>query len=189
MDNHQLNEIEREMPSVSGLDEAEIQEGRADAAGGKGAAKPKVHIATFRGIPSKLHQNLKSIAQDLGISPGELARYFLEKGLARIEDGEEAVAPSFVPGGYTLYPDEKKAAQNKPRRKRSKKGQPPRSYYGVPREVVQAVLEQSQALGVTQGELARYLFERGIELYRSGELVLEPVPVQQIATLYPKDLG
>jgi exonuclease VII small subunit len=42
---------------------------------------------------------------------------------------------------------------------------------------------------VTQGELARYLFERGIELYRSGALTLEPVPVQQIATLYPKDLG
>jgi len=42
---------------------------------------------------------------------------------------------------------------------------------------------------VTQGELARYLFERGIELYRNGDLAVEPVPVQKIATLYPEDLS
>lgn len=150
---------------------------------------PKVHIATFRGIPLKLHQSLKSIAEGLGISPGELARYFLEKGLARMADGEEEIAPSFVPGGYTLYPDEKQAAAAKPRRKRSKKSQQPRSYYGVPREVVEAVLAKSQSMGVTQGELARYLFERGVARFKAGELVLEPVPVQQIATLYPDDLG
>jgi hypothetical protein len=148
-----------------------------------------VHIATFRGIPLTLHQSVKSIAKDLGVSPGELARYFLEKGLEQIAAGEDEVAPTFVPGGYTLYPDEKKVAPNRPRRKRSKTVQKPRSYYGVPREVVRAVLDQSQALGVTQGELARHLLERGVERYRSGDLALEPVPVQQIATLYPKDLG
>jgi hypothetical protein len=151
--------------------------------------KPKVHIATFRGIPMKLHQSLKDIAADLGISPGELARYLLENGLDQIAAGEEEVAPSFVPGGYTLYPQEKQNTVARTRRKRPKKSQQPRSYYGVPREVVEAVLEQSQALGVTQGELARYLFERGIARIESGELVLEPVPVQQIATLYPDDLG
>lgn len=149
---------------------------------------PKVHIATFRGIPSKLHDSIKSIAGDLGISPGELARYFLESGLARMDAGEEQVAPSFVPGGYTLYPDEKQKTA-RTRRKRSKKSQQPRSYYGVPREVVQAVLEKSQTMGVTQGELARYLFERGVARYETGDLVLEPVPVQQIATLYPEDMG
>lgn len=150
---------------------------------------PRVHIATFRGIPLKLHESLKSIAGGLGISPGELARYLLEDGLARMDDGKEEVAPSFVPGGYTLYPDEKQAAAARPRRKRSKKSQQPRSYYGVPREVVEAVLAKSQSLGVTQGELARFLFERGVARFKSGELVLEPVPVQQIATLYPEDMG
>ena len=149
---------------------------------------PKVHIATFRGIPSKLHESLKSIAGDLGISPGELARYFLENGLTRMGAGEEEIAPSFVPGGYTLYPDEKQKTA-RTRRKRSKKSQQPRSYYGVPREVVLAVLEKSQAMGVTQGELARFLFERGVARYKAGDLVLEPVPVQQIATLYPEDMG
>ncbi|QRN84452.1 hypothetical protein JR338_12770 (plasmid) [Chloroflexota bacterium] len=148
----------------------------------------KVHIATFRGIPLKLHESLKSIAADLGIAPGELARYFLENGLARIGTGKEEVAPSFVPGGYTLYPDEKQNA-SRTRRKRSKKSQQPRSYYGVPREVVQAVLEKSQAMGVTQGELARHLFERGVARFKAGDLVLDPVPVQQIATLYPEDMG
>jgi hypothetical protein len=151
--------------------------------------KPKVHIATFRGIPMALHQSVKSVAKDLGISPGELARYFLEKGLEQIATGEDEVAPTFVPGGYTLYPDEKKKTSGPPRRKHSKEVYKPRSYYGVPREVVQAVLDQSQALGVTQGELARHLLERGLARYRSGDLALKPVPVQQIATLYPKDLN
>jgi len=94
-----------------------------------------------------------------------------------------------VSGGYTLYPDE---APKRPKRKkvrRPKRLQQPRSYYGVPRTVVKAVLEQSRAAGVTQGELARYLFERGIELYRNGDLAVEPIPVQKIATLYPEDLS
>ncbi len=59
----------------------------------------------------------------------------------------------------------------------------------MPREVVQAVLEKSKAIGVTQGELARYLFERGVARFKTGDMVLEPVPVQQIATLYPEDMG
>lgn len=156
---------------------------------GEVPAQAKVNIATFRGIPKKLHESIKSIAADLGISPGELARYFLEDGLTHLVSGEEQIEPSFVPGGYTLYPDERhQRTRRKPTRK-SKALQQPRSYYGVPREVVQAVLEQSKAVGVTQGELARYLFERGVERYNSGQLTLNPVPVQQIATLYPDDLG
>jgi hypothetical protein len=151
--------------------------------------KEKVNIATFRGIPKKLHETIKSIAADLGISPGELARYFLENGLARISNGEEEIQPSFVPGGYTLYPDERRQRTRRKATRKSKALQKPRSYYGVPREVVKAVLDQSKAIGVTQGELARYLFELGIERFKSGQLTLKPVPVQQIATLYPNDLG
>lgn len=151
------------------------------------AAKP--NIATFRGIPKKVHDAIKQTASDLGIAPGELARYFLEVGLKRVAAGEEGVEPKYVSGGYTLYPDEKaKRARRKARRK-SKILQTPRSYYGVPREVVKAVLERSRMIGVTQGELARYLFERGLERYQKGELILRPEPVQQIATLYPEDLG
>ncbi len=157
--------------------------------GGQPKAPQKVNIATFRGIPKKLHETLKDIAAELGVSPGELARYFLEQGLARMKAGDERIEVSFVSGGYTLYPDE---APKRPKRKkvrRPKTLQQPRSYYGVPRTVVKAVLEQSRAAGVTQGELARYLFERGIELYRNGDLAVEPVPVQKIATLYPEDLS
>jgi hypothetical protein len=155
----------------------------------KGAAADKPNIATFRGIPKKLHEAIKQTADKLGVSPGELARYLLEVGLTRVEEGEEPVEPKFVPGGYTLYPEE---GPKRPRRKshrKSKDLQQPRSYYGVPREVVKAVLEKSRTIGVTQGELARYLFEKGLARYRKGDLVIEPKPVQQIATLYPEDLG
>ena len=189
MDKDAIENAEQNKDGIEKMD----QEGGVVTENKPSKRKPKVHIATFRGIPLRLHQSLKTIAGDLGISPGELARYFLEKGLEQIAAGKDEIAPSFVPGGYTLYPEEKQNAAGRiatrSRRKRSKKSQQPRSYYGVPREVVAAVLEQSQALGVTQGELARYLFERGITRIESGELVLEPVPVQQIATLYPDDLG
>ena len=99
------------------------------------------------------------------------------------------VEPKFVPGGFTLYPEEGPKQPRKRNRKKAKTLQQPRSYYGVPRELVIAVLEKSKAIGVTQGEVARYLFERGLERYRKGELVIEPEPIQQIATLYPEDLG
>ena len=150
-------------------------------------AKP--NIATFRGIPKKLHEEIKKTASELGVSPGELARYFLEVGLQQMEKGEDVVTPKFVPGGFTLYPEEGPKQPRKRNRKKAKTLQQPRSYYGVPREVVIAVLEKSKAIGVTQGEVARYLFERGLERYRKGELVIEPEPIQQIATLYPDDLG
>lgn len=189
MDKDRVEKVDQGLPASAAMEARVAQEGGGVSVEEKAPQTTKVHIATFRGIPPKLHQSIKNIAKELGISPGELARYFLEHGLKRIEAGEDEVAPTFVPGGYTLYPDEKKATAGRPRRKRSKSGQQPRSYYGVPRELVRAVLDQSQALGITQGELARHFFERGIELYKSGELILEPVPVQQIATLYPKDLG
>ena len=149
----------------------------------------KPNIATFRGIPKKMHETIKKTANELGVTPGELARYLLEVGLARVENGEDPVEPKFVPGGYTLYPNEGPKQPRRNARKKSKVLQQPRSYYGVPREVVKAVLEKSRAIGVTQGELARYLFEKGLERYRKGDLVIEPEPVQQIATLYPDDLG
>jgi hypothetical protein len=188
MDNDQLERKDQNTSNAADEKEHSGQRGGGEGLDQSKPHKAKVHIATFRGIPLTLHQSVKSIAKDLGVSPGELARFFLEKGLGQIASGEDEIAPTFVPGGYTLYPDEQKAVTSRPRRKRSKTGQKPRSYYGVPREVVQAVLDQSHALGVTQGELARHLLERGVQRYRSGDLALEPVPVQQIATLYPKDL-
>ena len=174
------NEVELERSSEPASGEGPDQEA---------AQKEKVNIATFRGIPKKLHETIKTIAGELGVSPGELARYFLETGLARLTSGEEEIQPSFVPGGYTLYPDERRQRTRRKTTRKLKALQQPRSYYGVPREVVKAVLERSQLVGVTQGELVRYLFEQGVSLYRSGQLTLNPVPVQQIATLYPEDLG
>lgn len=46
----------------------------AEPESGPEPAVKKVHIATFRGIPQKLHRQLKTVAEDLSVSPGELAR-------------------------------------------------------------------------------------------------------------------
>ena len=128
----------------------------------------KPSIATFRGIPKKLHESIKTTASDLGVAPGELARYLLEVGLMRVEAGEDVIEPKYVPGGYTLYPNEGPKKPKKKARRRSKTLQQPRSYYGVPRELVKAVLARSRVIGVTQGELARFLFERGLARYKMG---------------------
>lgn len=151
-------------------------------------APTKPNIATFRGIPKKLHESIKTMASDLGVSPGELARYLLEVGLTRVEEGQDVIEPKYVPGGYTLYPEEGPKKPKKKARRRSKTLQQPRSYYGVPRELVAAVLARSRSIGVTQGELVRFLFERGLARYKKGDLLIHPEPVQQIATLYPEDL-
>jgi hypothetical protein len=158
-----------------------------DINGDENAGKP--NIATFRGIPKKLHDAIKQTAAGLGVSPGELARYLLEVGLERLETGEDAIEPKFVPGGFTLYPEEGSRQPKRRGRKKSKVLQQPRSYYGVPRDVVKAILDKSKEVGVTQGEVARRLLEKGLERYKAGELAITPAPLHQIATLYPEDLG
>jgi hypothetical protein len=95
------------------------------------------------------------------------------------------IEPRFSPGGFTLFPEERRS--HAVRRERKQAGAQPWSYYGVPRRVVVGVLEQSQSLDVTQGELARFFFEQALAAYRKGVLEIRPVPTRQIATLFPED--
>jgi len=48
---------------------------------------PKTTQVTFRGIPRDLRDQLNTVASELGITVSELARFFLEYGLASYVSG------------------------------------------------------------------------------------------------------
>lgn len=58
----------------------------------------------YRGIPTALHTRIKTIATELAIPTGDLARAFLEAGLAAYEAGEMKFEVKIV-GKRRLYND------------------------------------------------------------------------------------
>lgn len=61
-------------------------------------------VATYRGIPQHLQAEIKRVAEDRHVPIGEVARAFLEHGLAAYGRGELTLEPAFGPGKLTLYP-------------------------------------------------------------------------------------
>jgi len=62
-------------------------------------------VVTYRGIPTELQKQLKQVAEEHSVPVGEVARRFLEYGLAAYEAGELTLRPVLVPGRLTLYPE------------------------------------------------------------------------------------
>ncbi len=66
-------------------------------------------VATYRGIPSGLHEEVKKIASEMNVSVGDVARAFLEYALAAYEAGDLVLEPAFkITAGvnnFTLYPN------------------------------------------------------------------------------------
>jgi hypothetical protein len=61
-------------------------------------------FVAYRGIPRKLHESLKEIADDLGVPVGEVARALLEYGLEACRKGDLVLQPKPVTGRYSLFP-------------------------------------------------------------------------------------
>jgi hypothetical protein len=65
-------------------------------------------VATYRGIPSGLHETIKRVAKTLSVSVGDVARAFLEHGLAAYEAGDLELEPQFkitrAGTNFTLFP-------------------------------------------------------------------------------------
>ena len=62
--------------------------------------------ATYRGIPPELHEEIKRLARKLNVPLGDVARAFLEYGLAAYEAGDLDLDPQLRIGKMTLYPGE-----------------------------------------------------------------------------------
>ena len=61
-------------------------------------------VVTYRGIPAGLQARVKEIAGDLGVNIGEVARAFLEAGVASYESGDLQLETHEITRKNTLYP-------------------------------------------------------------------------------------
>ncbi len=147
-------------------------------------AKP--NIATFRGIPKKLHEAIKQTASDLGVSPGELARYLLEVGLTRIEAGEDVVSQNRSGWIHAVPRRRAKNTQTK-RQEKSKACSNHLVLWCAPRSSKNHFGKEAVTLEWPRGDGSLFIWS-GLERYQKGSWLLTE-PIRQIATLYPGDLG
>lgn len=61
---------------------------------------------TYRGIPAELRQAIKATAEELGVPVDQVARVFLEYGLAGYRSGQLALRPQLRKARYTLFSEE-----------------------------------------------------------------------------------
>ena len=59
--------------------------------------------ANYR-IPGELRDRVTRLADELNVTTSDLARFLLEYGLERYEDGEMEIEPKPRSGKFTLYP-------------------------------------------------------------------------------------
>jgi hypothetical protein len=60
------------------------------------------------------------------------------------------------------------------------------TYRGIPRQVVEQIIEIAQSLSVPRDEVVRAFLEYGVELYRTRKLSLFAYPKSQRMTLFPE---
>lgn len=135
------------------------------------------HKAVYRGVDPKLALRVKSIAGDLRVPEGEVARALIEYALCRYERGELELCPR--PNPYrlrmTLFPISASAQPAKHKQSQAAwrvittwRGFPP----DLKKELT--VLACADGLNVPVGELITALLRCGLRAYNDGWLTLEP---------------
>lgn len=151
------------------------------------------HKVVYRGVDPKLALQIKSIAADLLVPEGEVARAVIEYSLRGYEQGDLDLHPR--PNPYrmrmTLFPASDSAQHsNKPMKPSKRK---PRealwkvitTWRSFPPELKQelAALASEDGLNVPIGELITALLRFGLKAYERGLLALEPVQKKTTFTL------
>lgn len=150
--------------------------------------KNQSHKAVYRGVDPKLALKVKSIAGDLLVPEGEVARAVIQFALREYQEGGFDLFPK--PNPYrlrmTLFPTTPRLLDTPPK---SKKQKPPEQLWrvittwrGFPPELKQelAQLASDDGLNVPIGELITALLRFGLKAYDYGALNL--TPVQKTAT-------
>ena len=152
------------------------------------------HKAVYRGVDPKLSLQVKSIASDLCVPEGEVARAILEHALRCYERGELDLNPR--PNPYrlrmTLFPPH----DSMPTTIRSKNSkQKPEvlwrvitTWRGFPPELKRelSALASEDGLNVPVGELITALLRFGLKEYQHKRLTLTPVQKRTSFTLSPE---
>lgn len=143
------------------------------------------HKVVYRGVDPKLSLKVKSIASDLFVPAGEVARAVIEYSLRAYEQGDLDLHPRLNPDRLrmTLFPTSD-SARSYDRPTRSAKRKQPEALWrvittwrGFPPELKKelAALAAEDGLNVPIGELITALLRFGLRAYDSGLLNLDPV--------------
>ena len=142
----------------------------------------------YRGVPAEVRNQVKEVAEELGVPVDEVARAFIEYSLMCIQRGSLALSgmPSQRRVRMTLYPftgagwAENGWTPQPPRRTKKQSGQQPAlwreaAYYRLPDELHEQVKRVAGDV-YPVGELVAVLLKHGLENYNAGVLVLIPQP-------------
>ncbi len=139
----------------------------------------------YRGVDPKLSLKVKSIAGDLCVPAGEVARAVIEYALQGYEQGDVDLHPRPNPlrMRMTLFPSSDSARSYDRPSKLSKQKHPESlwrvitTWRGFPPELKKelAALASDDGLNVPIGELITALLRFGLKAYDNGLLNLEPV--------------
>ena len=143
------------------------------------------HKVVYRGVDPKLALQVKTIAGDLLVPSGEVARAVIEFALHGYEQGDLDLHPRPNPLRIrmTLFPSSDSARSYDRPAKLSKQKQPESlwrvitTWRGFPPELKKeiAALASEDGLNVPIGELITALLRFGLKAYDNGLLNLEPV--------------
>jgi len=149
------------------------------------------HKAVYRGVDPKLSLQVKSIAGDLCVTEGEVARAVIEHALRCYERGEFDLNPQ--PNPYrmrmTLFPTHDSLSM--PTRSRGSKQKPEvlwrviTTWRNFPPELKHelSVLASEDGLHVPVGELITALLRFGLKEYQHKRLTLTPIQKRTAFTL------
>ena len=149
------------------------------------------HKVIYRGVDPSLALQVRTIAGDLCVPAGEVARAVLEYALRSFERGDLDLYPRPDPQRMrnTLFPKDKSITHRSPKTKPAHK---PAALWRVVttwrnfspelKRTISA-LASEEALNVPVGELVNALLRYGLQAYRAGLLELEPVEKATALTL------
>lgn len=152
--------------------------------------------AVYRGVDSKLVSRVKSIARELSVPEGEMARALLEHALCAYGRGELELVPrpNQQRMRLTLFPTSHLRFENDEYPGHSRRKKAPAlwkeiiTWRGFPAEVKWEIAEiaSEDNLNVPVGELVTAMLRFGLRDYESGVLKLEPSPKSVSFTLAGK---
>ena len=148
----------------------------------------KEHLSqkvVYRGVDPKLALQVKSLAGDLMVPEGEVARALLEHALSAYAEGDLnlTACPNPLRLRMTLFPSsDSPRNHDKPKKATKQKSSSPSwrvitTWRGFPADLKNeiAALASEDGLHVPVGELVTALLRCGLKAYESGLLKLKPV--------------